>query len=204
MTLAAPSLLSAHFAMLKAVCVYSSSSNAVPREFFAAAEEFGELLARRKVSLVYGGATVGLMGALAKSVHKHGGHVIGVIPKFMRDREIAYEAADELILTGDLRERKAIMESRADAFVALPGGFGTLEEILEILTLRQLQSHQKPVAFLNTGGFFDPLLQMFERLYEYRFTKAEYRHFYHVAERPSEALDHFANHKAPAIVSKWY
>lgn len=188
---------------LKAVCVYSSSSNAVPREFFAAAEEFGELLARRKVSLVYGGATVGLMGVLAKSVHRHGGHVIGVIPKFMREREIAYEAADELILTDDLRERKAIMESRADAFVALPGGFGTLEEILEILTLRQLQSHQKPVAFLNTGGFFDPLLQMFERLYEHQFTKVEYRHYYHVAAKPGEVLEHFANHKPQSAVSKW-
>ncbi|MBI3882324.1 MAG: TIGR00730 family Rossman fold protein [Verrucomicrobia bacterium] len=189
--------------MPKAICVYSSSSNAVPLSFFAAAEEFGELLARRKISLVYGGATVGLMGALAKSVHRHGGHVIGVIPRFMRDREIAYEAADELILTHDLRERKAIMESRADAFVALPGGFGTLEEILEILTLRQLQSHAKPVGFLNTDGFYDPLLQMFERLYEHKFTKAEYRHLYHVAAKPAEMLEHLVNHRPPAAVSKW-
>jgi uncharacterized protein (TIGR00730 family) len=168
------------------------------------AEELGALLAQRGITLVYGGGNVGLMGAMARSVHQHGGRVVGVIPHFMRTREIAYEAADELIVTKDLRERKAIMGERAEAFVALPGGFGTLEEILEVLTLRQLQTHQKPVAFLNTAGFFDPLLQMFERLYEHKFTKAEYRHCYHVAERPADVLDHFANHKPPPVTSKWF
>ncbi|HEY6167353.1 MAG TPA: TIGR00730 family Rossman fold protein [Verrucomicrobiae bacterium] len=190
--------------MLKAICVYSSSSNAVAPKYFAAAEEFGRLLAQRGIVLVYGGGNVGLMGAVARAVHQHGGRVIGVIPQFMRKKEIAYEAADELIVTKDLRERKAIMEARADAFVALPGGFGTLEEILEVLTLRQLQTHQKPIAFLNVDGFFNPLLELFEQLYAHNFTKAEYRHFYHVAERPAQVLDHFANHKPPAVTSKWY
>ena len=189
---------------LKAICVYSSSSNAVAPKFFHAAEEFGGLLAQRGITLVYGGGNIGLMGAMAKSVHKHGGRVIGVIPHFMRKKEIAYEAADELIVTKDLRERKSIMEARADAFVALPGGFGTLEEILEVLTLRQLQTHQKPIAFLNVDGFFNPLLRVFEQLYEHNFTKAEYRNFYHVAERPADVLDHFANHTPPPVTAKWF
>lgn len=189
---------------MKSVCVYSSSSDAVAPRFFHAAEQLGAALATRRISLVFGGGSVGLMGAVARSVHKHGGHVIGVIPNFMRRGEIAYEAADELIVTKDMRERKAVMESRADAFVALPGGFGTLEEILEVLTLRQLQTHAKPIAFLNVDGFFNPLLRMFEQLYEHQFTKAEYRGCYHVAEEPAALLDHFANHHPPAMAGKWF
>lgn len=181
---------------LRAVCVYSSSSNSVPKPFFDAAEELGELLALRKISLVYGGASIGLMGAVARSVHRHGGHVVGVIPKFMREREIAYEAADELIATETMRERKEEMERRADAFVALPGGFGTLEEILEVLTLRQLGRHHKPIAFLDTQNFYRPLIQLFDQLYEHRFAKPAAREHYHVAETPAGILDYFARHSA--------
>jgi hypothetical protein len=189
---------------VKSVCVFSSSSNAVGPAFFAVAEELGALMARRGLTLVYGGGNIGLMGAMARAVHAHGGRVVGVIPRFMKQKEIAYEAADELILTTDLRERKAIMEARADAFIALPGGFGTLEEILEILTLRQLQTHRKPVAFLNTRGFFDPLLQLFEHLYEHRFARSEHRDLYHVGAEPAAVLDHFANHRPAAPVEKWF
>ncbi len=185
-----------------AICVYSSSSNAVPKIFFDAAEELGELLAQRKIVLVYGGANVGLMGALARSVHRHGGRVIGVIPRFMREREIAYEAADELIATETMRERKEEMEKRADAFIALPGGFGTLEEILEVLTLRQLGRHSKPIAFLDTANFYRPLVAMFEHLYENKFAKPDYRRFYHIAETPADALEYFTNHNAEPPVSK--
>ncbi len=189
---------------MKAVCVYSSSSSAIAPKFFDAAEELGALLAGRGLALVYGGGNVGLMGALARAVHAHGGRVIGIIPQFMRDQELAYEAADELILTRDLRERKAIMEARADAFLALPGGFGTLEEILEILTLKQLQAHAKPVIFLNTAGFYEPLMELFEQLYEERFTKPEYRHFYHLATDPHDALAHLASYRPPASPGKWF
>ncbi|MFA6547179.1 MAG: TIGR00730 family Rossman fold protein, partial [Limisphaerales bacterium] len=116
---------------MKSICVYCSSSSAVDARYVEAAVEFGTHLGRRGLTLVYGGASVGLMGQLAQAVHRGGGRVLGVIPQSLRDREIAYEAADELVVTRDLRERKAVMESRADAFVALPGGFGTLEEVLE-------------------------------------------------------------------------
>lgn len=188
---------------IKTVCVYCSSSNAVPRPFVDAAEELGELLARRGLTLVYGGAHVGLMGALAKAVHRHGGRVIGVIPRFMHEREIAYEAADEFIVTETMHERKNTMATRADAFVALPGGFGTLEETLEALTLRQLGRHHKPIVFLNTAGFYDPLLAQFERIYADKFAKAEYRQFYHVAATPADALDYLAAYVPPPAVSKW-
>ena len=189
---------------MKSICVYCSSSNAVDPHYVAAAVEFGTLLGQRGLTLVYGGASVGLMGQLATAVHRAGGRVLGVIPQSLRDREIAYEASDELIVTRDLRERKAIMEARADAFVALPGGFGTLEEVLEVLTLKQLRTHQKPVVFLNTAGFYDRLLAVFEQLYEQRFTKADHRHCYGVATAPADVL-HLLDHPRPVPeVAKWF
>ena len=190
--------------MIRSVCVYSSSSDAVAPQFVEAAEALGSALARRRVTLVFGGGRVGLMGVVARAVHQHGGQVIGVIPDFMRSREIAYEEADELIVTKTMRERKAIMEERSDAFVTLPGGFGTLEEILEIITLKQLETHSKPVVLLNTRGFFDPLLAMFEQLYRERFTKEHYRGHYHVAAEPEAALHHLENYQPPPRVQKWF
>ena len=186
------------------LCVFCSSSDAVAPEYFAAAREVGALLARRQVTLIYGGGCVGLMGALARSVHEHGGRVVGVIPSFLRTKEIAYEAADELIVTRDLRERKAVMEARAEAFLALPGGFGTLEETLEILTLKQLATHAKPVVFLNTNGFFDPLLALFEQMFEHQFAKPHHRDHYHVAARPEGVFAHLDHYTPPPVVPKWF
>lgn len=188
---------------MKAVCVYCSSSSAIDPPYFAAAEQLGTLLGQRGFTLIYGGASVGLMGRLAHAVQRSGGRVVGVIPQSLRDREIAYEAADELIVTRDLRERKAIMEARADAFVALPGGFGTLEEVLEVLTLKQLRLHQKPVVFLNTAGFYDRLLAVFEQLYEQRFTKADYRHGYQIAAQPDEVFRQLDHPSPVPDVTKW-
>jgi uncharacterized protein (TIGR00730 family) len=138
----------------------------------------GAEIGRRKLTLIYGGARIGLMGEMARTVQTHGGKVIGIIPEKIQNMGIAYTEAEELVVTPDLRERKAAMESRADAFVALPGGFGTLEEILEVLTLKQLNFHQKPIVFLNTNGFYDPLLDLFEHIYTHRFAKPDYRQLY--------------------------
>ncbi len=137
------------------VCVFCSSSDVIEPTYFAAASELGTALASRRDTLIYGGTNVGLMGAVARAVHQHGGRVVGVIPSFIAGRGLAYSPADELIVTRDMRERKARMEERADVFVALPGGFGTLEEMLEIVTLKQLQQHTKAVIFLNVDGFYD-------------------------------------------------
>lgn len=196
--------LCADSGMIRSVCVFSSSSDAVARHYLEAATTLGAALARRKLTLVYGGGKVGLMGAMAQAVHAQGGKVVGVIPHFLRRQEVAYEAADELVVTRDLRERKAIMESRADAFVALPGGFGTLEEIMEILTLKQLETHAKPIVFLNTRGFFNPLLNLFEQLFREQFTKADFRAHYHVASEPDDVLAHLDCYQPPPTVRKWF
>ena len=189
--------------MFKNICVFSSSSDAVASEYFEAAREVGALLASKKMTLVYGGGKIGLMGAVALAVHRDGGNVVGVLPRYLREKEVAYEAADELIISRDLRERKAIMEERADAFVALPGGFGTLEEMLEILTLKQLGQHAKPVVFLNTADFYGPLFGVFEQLYQKRFTRPEHRELYHVSASPGDFFAYLEAYQAPEPASKW-
>lgn len=151
------------------ICVYCSSSNQIDEAYFDVARTLGREMAARSWPLVYGGSSVGLMGVLAEAVHAGSGTVIGVIPQVMIDYEVGYMQADELIVTTTLRERKQIMDDRADAFVVLPGGFGTLEEMLETITLRQLQFHNKPILIVNSNGFFDPLLEQFARIYEQGF-----------------------------------
>nr|PZN42781.1 MAG: TIGR00730 family Rossman fold protein [Bacillota bacterium] len=189
--------------MEKALCVYCSSSDAVDPVFFAAARELGAAMARQGYALVWGGTRVGLMGALARSVQEHGGRVIGVIPRALAERGIGYEGADELFVTRDLRERKAVMEARASGFVALPGGFGTLEELLEILTLKQLGYHQKPVVILNVQGFYDPLVELFEHIYRHRFAKPGFRQLYHVAGSVADLFAYLETYRPPALEDKW-
>jgi len=188
---------------VKAVCVFAASSNAVAPEFVAAATELGGLLARQGVTLVYGGGKVGLMGVLARAVHAQGGHVIAVIPHYLKTQELLYATADEIVVTDGLRERKAVMEERADGFVALPGGFGTLEETLEVITLKQLQRHAKPVVLLNTAGFFEPLLSLFEQLFTLRFARRENADLYHVAARPEDAWTYLAAYQPRPSAAKW-
>jgi hypothetical protein len=157
--------------MPKLLCVYCSSSDRLDPKYYAVAEELGREMVRRGWGLVYGGGKTGLMGAVARAVKASGGRVVGVIPEFMKARELAFDAADELITVFTLRERKMLMETRADAFVTLPGGWGTLEEIMEILTLRQLDVLRKPCVFLNQDGFYDELLRFFEKMVRERFNK---------------------------------
>jgi hypothetical protein len=190
--------------MPKTICVYCSSSDALSSSFFQAAAEFGALLAQRNYTLIYGGGRIGLMGAVARSVHQHGGKVIGVIPQSLQDKEVGYTAADELIITKDLRDRKAIMEARADAFVALPGGFGTLEEIFEILTLKQLQFHTKPIVLVNTNYFYDHFIRLCEYIYEERFAKPDSRLLYHIAENPASVFAYLETYQPPKLQSKWF
>lgn len=170
------------------ITVYCSSSNRLAPAYFAVAEAFGAQLARRGDVLVYGGGRTGLMGAVAKSVHAHGGKVVGVIPGFLRHVELVYDQADELVITADMRGRKAELERRADAFVVLPGGLGTLEELAEILTLKVLRQLDKPLVLLNQEGFYNPLLQFFDHLCEQHFAAASCRKAYHVARDIDEAF----------------
>jgi len=172
--------------MAKLLCVYCASSDRIDPKYAAAAAELGHEMVRRGWGLVYGGGKTGLMGALARAVKKSGGHVVGIIPEFMKERELAYDEADELVTVVTLRERKLLMETRADAFVALPGGFGTLEEMMEILTLRQLNVVRKPCVFFNQDGFYDDLLRLFERMLEDRFFKPSNMDLFQVAETVPE------------------
>ncbi len=192
-----------HVSMGKAICVFSSSSDAVAPGFFALADELGGEMARRGHLLVYGGTNVGLMGAVARAAQQAGGRVIGVIPKFIAARGIANHQATELIITNDMRQRKATMEARADAFLALPGGFGTLEEVLEVITLKQLKQHSKPVIFLNPDGYYDPLSTLFEHMYENRFAKPSYRGMYQFAADVRSALDYMESYQPPVLPAKW-
>ena len=187
-----------------AICVFSSSSDAIEREFFGAALELGMEIALRNGTLVFGGTNVGLMGAVARATQKHGGHVVGVIPDFMRAKGISFASADELIVTRDMRERKATMESRSDAFLALPGGFGTLEEMIEIITLKQLKQHTKPVVFLDINGFYRPLHRLFEHMINQHFAKEAMRQIYHFANDVPAAFKYIDEYVPPKMDEKWF
>lgn len=146
------------------LCVYCSASTTIDPVFHAVAADLGGQMAVRGDTLVYGGGSTGLMGEIARAVHARGGTVHGVIPQTLIERELAYHNADELIVTQDMRQRKAEMERRADAFVVLPGGVGTLDELFEIVSLRQLKLTLKPLVILNQNGFYDPLYALLEHM----------------------------------------
>jgi uncharacterized protein (TIGR00730 family) len=158
---------------IRTVCVYCGSGPGKSPAFAEAARRFGRILAESGVALVYGGGSLGLMGALAKSVLDHGGHVTGIIPEFLTDREKALVQAQEIIVTRDMHERKRIMFERADAFVALPGGIGTLEELVEQMTWAQLGRHQKPILIANIAGFWDPLCALLQHMESLAFIRPE-------------------------------
>ena len=148
-------------AAVGSVCVYCGSSDAVDPALLAAAASLGETLAREGIRLVYGGGGIGLMGACARAAHAAGGRVLGVMPDFLRQSEIHFDDVDTIVVRS-MHERKMLMFNEADAFVALPGGIGTLEEVVELLSWRRLELHRKPIVFLNALGFWDPLFAFFD------------------------------------------
>jgi uncharacterized protein (TIGR00730 family) len=150
----------AEMSNIHTVCVYCGSGPGTDPQFVEAAKQFGKVLADNKVRLVYGGGSLGLMGALAKSVLDHGGSATGIIPEFLKTREVALTRVQEMIVTPDMHERKRLMFERSDAFVALPGGIGTLEELVEQLTWQQLGRHAKPILLANINGFWEPFLSL--------------------------------------------
>lgn len=159
---------------MKSICVYCSSSDHIDPAFRGPAKALGTLIGERGDQLIYGGGSVGLMGEVARSVHAAGGKVVGVIPQSLTTAEIAYHNADELIVTDTMRERKQIMDERADAFVVLPGGFGTLEELAEILVLKILGYTDRPLIIVNPDGFYDPLVELFNHFVEHKFAKPKH------------------------------
>jgi uncharacterized protein (TIGR00730 family) len=157
---------------IHSVCVYCGSGPGANPRFTEAASSFGKLLASNDIRLIYGGGSVGLMGSVAQSVLQHGGKVTGVIPEFLVAREHAMTEAQELVVTPDMHTRKQIMFDRADAFVALPGGVGTLEELVEQLTWAQLGRHKKPILLANIDGFWDPFLKLIDHMRDMAFIRA--------------------------------
>ena len=189
--------------MNRIICVYSSSSNLVDGLYFEKAEELGEMIAKKGDTLLYGGGMIGLMGASAKAAHAAGGKVIGIIPEKLNIKGVVYDCCDELIEARDLRERKSLMDSRSDAFIALPGGFGTLEELMEMITLKQLKYHNKPIVILNTGGFYDKLIELFNTFIQNNFVDAVYRNLFFVTEDVKQAIGYIDSYRPRRYSDKW-
>jgi uncharacterized protein (TIGR00730 family) len=174
---------------MRRVCVFCGSATGAVPAYAAAARRFGECLTRRKLGLVYGGGNIGLMGVLADAVLAGGGEVIGVIPGMLREKELAHGALTELHVVGSMHARKALMAEKADAFVALPGGYGTADEFFEMLTWRQLRLHDKPIGLLNVAGFFDPFLVWVDLMVREGFVKHANRTSLRVSEEAESLLD---------------
>ncbi|QUS57483.1 TIGR00730 family Rossman fold protein [Pseudovibrio brasiliensis] len=174
---------------LKSICVYCGSNAGSQPLFEQAAIQLGELLAREGIRLVYGGGSIGLMGAVAKTVLENGGKVTGVIPKFLKEREVMLEDAHELIVTQDMHERKRTMFEKADAFIALPGGIGTLEELVEMLTWAQLGRHDKPMLLLNLDQFWTPLVELLDHMRGLGFIRPDSDITYEITSDVSQSVD---------------
>lgn len=173
---------------IKTVCVYCGSGSGSNPRFVEAAVALGKVFAENNIRLVYGGGSVGLMGAVAKSVLDHGGSVTGIIPDFLRAKENALTRVQEMVVTPDMHERKRLMFEKADAFVALPGGIGTLEELVEQLTWVQLQRHDKPVLIADIAGFWRPLLSLLDHMREQGFIRANCEARYLVRDKVEDIL----------------
>jgi uncharacterized protein (TIGR00730 family) len=178
------------------VCVFASGSKMLDDIYIREANTLGRLIAKNGFGLVFGGGIDGLMGAVARGAAEEGGHIIGVVPEMMNVKGIIFESCSELHVTNGMRERKALMELKADAFIALPGGFGTLEELLEIITLRQLGCHSKPVAAVNTNGFYSCLAAQFDETVTQGFAKEAARSVYRICGTAKEALDYIVSEEA--------
>jgi uncharacterized protein (TIGR00730 family) len=174
---------------IKNVCVYSASSTKIAPVYFAAAEELGRLLALRGINLVNGAGSIGLMAATSDAVLANGGTVTGVIPRFMVEQGWHHTGLTRLVETDTMHERKQLMAQLADAVIALPGGCGTLEELLEIITWKQFGLYLNPIVILNVEGFFNPLISMLEQAIDQQFMRPEHAALWCVASTPAEALE---------------
>ena len=188
--------------MMKRICVFAGSSPGGRPEYASAARDLGKALVPRHLGLVYGGGDIGLMGVVADAVLELGGNVVGVIPHALVDRDVAHQRLTELRVVASMHDRKAQMEALSDGFVVLPGGFGTLEEFLEILTWAQLGIHSKPCGLLNVAGYYDTLLQFLDQTVEAEFVKQENRDLVIVEESAVALLDRFERYDPPEV-KKW-
>lgn len=187
---------------MKRLCAFCGSNPGSNPDYLIAAKALGALLLEEKMGLVYGGASVGLMGALADIVLAGGGEVIGVIPQHLVSKEVAHRGLSDLRVVNSMHERKALMAELSDGFMALPGGFGTLEEFCEVLTWSQLGLHQKPTGLLNVAGFYNPLLAWMDSAVSEGFVRIGHRETVLSSEDPGELLKRMKEHK-PQVIGKW-
>jgi|SRR5690606_30956844 len=186
------------------VAVYCASSRDIDDHYFTAADQLGERMAGKNWTLVYGGGGTGLMGQVANSIQKHGGKTLGITPEVLKIESLINSRDNEQIITRDMPERKTMMIDLADAFVALPGGFGTLEELFEVMTLKQLGFHHKPIVIANFHGYYDKLLDFFEELYQQKFSKPAYRQLYHIAYNVDNIMTYLENYQPPNLDKHWF
>ncbi|MHC5210598.1 MAG: LOG family protein [Planctomycetota bacterium] len=187
---------------IRRICVFCGSNSGKDPVYRQAAVALGKTIVRRELDLVYGGGSVGLMGILADTVLEAGGSVTGIIPRALERREVAHEQLTAIHVVDDMHTRKAKMEELADAFVAMPGGYGTLEELFEVVTWAQLGLHRKPVGMLNPAGYFDGLLDCIDSAVVEGFIKPEHRRLLVVGAEPDALLDALARHEPPEV-EKW-
>lgn len=184
---------------MKKICVFCGSSYGNNKLYVEAANELGKVIAQAGMGLVYGGAKVGLMGEVASAALKEGGEVFGVIPKQLVDKEVAHDGLTKLHIVGSMHERKALMADLSDGFITMPGGFGTLEEVFEVVAWGQLNFHNKPVGLLNVSGYYNNLIKFLDHTVEENFIKPEHREMILVDENPKQLLEKLSTYSPPNI-----
>ncbi len=184
---------------MKRLAVYCGSSLGASEAYKTGAIQLGKELAKRNITLVYGGSSIGLMGAVADTVLLEGGHAIGVIPRVLEEREISHRGLTELYKVETMHERKAKMVELADGFVVMPGGTGTLEEFFEVFTWGQIGLHKKPCGLLNINHYYDPLISLFDHMIDQKFLQEKFRTMAIIEDEPAVLLEKFLNYEAPSI-----
>jgi len=187
---------------MKSICVFCGSSMGVKPEYRKGAEELGGILLERRIQLIYGGANVGLMKVLADTVLEGGGEVIGVMPKILIEKEVAHLGLTKMYTVCSMSERKSLMVELSDAFIAMPGGFGTLDELAEVITCNQLRLTDKPIGILNVAGYFDPLLMFFDHITVEGFLRPEHRQNLIVDEKVDALIEKMSQFQ-PVAMDKW-
>jgi len=185
------------------ICVYCSSSDLINDKYFEIAQKTGELIGKNGYDFVFGGGVLGLMGEVAKSAKLNGSKVIGVIPEKLHQHKICFEGCDELIVTKNMRDRKQTMDELSDAFITLPGGFGTLEELSEMITGKQLSFHKKPLVILDVEGFYAHLMNFFENMIKEKFANENSQDLYYLTSSPEDAIRYIKEYVPQDAPSKW-
>ncbi|MEE1052913.1 MAG: TIGR00730 family Rossman fold protein [Acutalibacteraceae bacterium] len=176
------------------ICIYGASSNIIDKSFIDAGEQLGKEIAQNGHSVIFGGGAAGLMGAVARGMRSKGGNIIGVTPTFFKVDGMLFEDCTDMIYTETMRERKKLLEEMSDAFIVTPGGIGTFDEFFEIYTLRQLGVHQKPIAILNTDGYYDSLIDMLKNAIDKNFMPEANMNLLFISDNPKEILNHIENY----------